>query len=429
MPALSSLSDPSIYQNIKQTDALDQIGALTDVSRRNLALQKERELYAPNVAQAKAASETAVTQAESAKAKLQKDYFAIAADEANSLVNDPRLAKINPADHKSVTAAGDALVSATDRMVKQGVPAPLAYTLTSKYFQMLNDPNQVGNIRQDMLNSIQARIGAQGQQGLQTPQYTTNAAGEIIGLKSGSNQIVSPSEVGGAVAPAGAPVGAPVAPAGNAVGQMNNQFAPKRSLNPTRADVGFSTTPVEIASKDLSETISLAKGAEPRIAIFQNIKRLAPDSFTSTGGARKELRSGIAQAVGVDAYTLEKTATDELAKNSAMLTLTGGNTDMARQIAEAANPNKKMTEGAIKLMADQLIGVERMNQAKAKYLGDVQNPQEYQKKMNVFNQINDSRIFQESNPEEVKKLKASMSPDEQRRMGEKIKLAKSLGLI
>ena len=48
------------------------------------------------------------------------------------------------------------------------------------------------------------------------------------------------------------------------------------------------------------------------------------------------------------------------------------------------------------IMADQLIGVERMNQAKAKYLGDVQNPQEYQKKMNVFNQINDSRIFQET---------------------------------
>jgi len=425
MPALSSLSDPSIFQNIKQTDALDQIGALTDVSRRNLALQKERELYAPSVAQAKATSETAVTSAESAKAKLQKDYFGIAADEANALVNDPRLAKINPADHKSVTAAGDALVSATDRMVKQGVPAPLAYTLTSKYFQMLNDPNQAGNIRQDMLNSIQARIGAQGQQGLQTPQYTTNAAGEIIGLKSGSNQIVSPAEAGGSVAP----VGAPVAPAGGAVGQINNQFAPKRSLNPSRADVVFSTTPVEIASKDLSETINLAKGAEPRIAIFQNIKRLAPESFTSTGGARKELLSGIAQAVGIDAYTLEKTATDELAKNSAMLTLTGGNTDMARQIAEAANPNKKMTEGAIKLMADQLIGVERMNQAKAKYLGDVTNPQEYQKKMNVFNQINDSRIFQESNPEEVKKLKASMSPDEQRRMGEKIKLAKSLGLI
>lgn len=425
MPALSSLSDPSIFQNIKQTDALDQIGAITDVNRRTLALQKERELYQPSIAQAKAASETAVTQAEGAKAKLQKDYFGIAADEANALVNDPRLAKINPADHKTVVAAGDALVSATDRMIKQGVPAPLAHTLTSKYFQMLNDPNQAGNIRQDMLNSIQARIGAQGQQGLQTPQYTTNAAGEIIGLKAGANQIVSPTEAGGAVVPAGAPV----VPAGGAVNQMNNQFAPKRSLNPTRADVAFSTAPVDIATKDLAETINLAKGAEPRIAIFQNIKRLAPEAFTSTGGARKELLSGIAQAIGVDAYTLEKTATDELAKNSAMLTLAGGNTDMARQIAEAANPNKKMTEGAIKLMADQLIGVERLNQAKAKYLGDVKDPQEYQKRMNVFNTINDSRIFQESNPEEVKKLKASMSPDEQRRMGEKIKLAKSLGLI
>lgn len=425
MPALSSLSDPSIFQNIKQTDALDQIGAITDVSRRNLALQKERELYAPSVAQAKATSETAVTQAEGARAKLQKDYFGIAADEAGSLVNDPRLQKIDPANPKSVQAAGDAFAIATDRMIKQGVPPHLAHSFTAPYFQMLNDPNQSGSVRQNLLNSIQARIGAQGQQGLQTPQYTTNAAGEIIGLKSGSNQIVSPTEAGGAVAPAGAPV----APAGSAVGQINNQFAPKRSLNPTRADVGFSTTPVEIASKDLADTISLAKGAEPRIAIFQNIKRLAPESFTSTGGARKELLSGIAQAVGIDAYTLEKTATDELAKNSAMLTLAGGNTDMARQIAEAANPNKKMTEGAIKLMADQLIGVERMNQAKAKYLGDVQNPQEYQKKMNVFNQINDSRIFQESNPEEVRKLKASMSPDEQRRMGEKIKLAKSLGLI
>jgi hypothetical protein len=272
-----------------------------------------------------------------------------------------------------------------------------------------------------MKNSIQARIGAQGQQGLQTPQYTTNAAGEIIGLKSGPNQIVSPTEVGApAVVSVGAPVGAPA--------QLQGQFAPKR-LNPTRADVAFATTPIDIASKDLTETVALAKGAEPRIAIFQNIKRLAPEAFTSTGGARKELIAGVAQALNIDAYVLEKTATDELSKNSAMLTLTGGNTDMARQIAEAANPNKKMTEGAIKLMADQLIGVERMNQAKAKYLGDVTNPQEYQKKMNVFNQINDSRIFQESNPEEIRKLKASMSPDEQRRMGEKIKLAKSLGLL
>jgi hypothetical protein len=421
MPALSSLPDASIYANAQAPQAMS-LQNLVDLGRSSTALQREKALLQPSIAKGVAESETAVTGAESAKAKLQKDYFGIAADEANALVNDPRLAKVNPADHKTVVAAGDALVGATDRMIKQGVPPPMAHTITAKYFQMLNDPNQAGNILQDMKNSIQARIGAQGQQGLQTPQYTTNAAGEIIGLKSGPNQIVSPTEVGApAVAPVGAPVGAPA--------QLQGQFAPKRSLNPTRADVAFTATPIDIASKDLAETVALAKGAEPRIAIFQNIKRLAPESFTSTGGARKELASGIAQAIGMDVYTAEKTATDELAKNSAMLTLTGGNTDMARQIAEAANPNKKMTEGAIKLMADQLIGVERMNQAKAKYLGNVQDAGEYQKRMNTFNQINDSRIFQESNPEEIRKLKASMSLDEQRRMGEKIKLAKSLGLI
>jgi hypothetical protein len=421
MPTLSSLPDASIYANTQAPQAMP-LQDLVNLGRSNLALQKEKELYQPSIEKAKAETSTAVTGAEKAKAGLQKDYFGIAADEANALVNDPRLAKVDPRDHKTVTAAGDALVGATDRMIKQGVPPPMAHTITAKYFQMLNDPNQAGNIRQDMLNSIQARIGAQGQQGLQTPQYTTNAAGEIIGLKSGSNQIVSPGE-------GNPPVGAPVAPAGGATSQMNNQFAPKRSLNPTRSDVAFAATPSDIASKDLTETMALAKGSEPRIATFQNIKKLAPEAFTSTGGARKELASGIAQAIGIDLYTAEKTATDELAKNSAMLTLTGGNTDMARQIAEAANPNKKMTEGAIKQMADQLIGIERLNQAKATYLGNVKNPQEYQDKMATFNKINDYRIFQETTPEEVKKLKASMSPDEQRRMGEKIKLAKSLGLI
>jgi hypothetical protein len=300
-------------------------------------------------------------------------------------------------------------------MIKQGVPPHLAHTFTAPYFQMLNDPNQSPNVRKNLLNSIQARIGAQGQQQLQTPSYTTNQAGDIVGLKSGRNEIISPRQNvdGAAVVPA---VGAPV-------------VTPQRNLNPTKADVAFTTIPVDIASKDLTETMALAKGAEPRIATFQNIKKLSSEAFTSTGGARKELASGIAQALGIDIYTAEKTATDELAKNSAMLTLTGGNTDLARQIAEAANPNKKMTELAIKQMADQLIGVERLNQAKASYLGNVKSPQEYKDKMDIFNKINDYRIFQETTPEEVKKLKASMSPDEQRRMGDKIKLAKSLGLI
>jgi hypothetical protein len=415
MPTLSSLSDPSIYQNIKQTDAVTQIRDLTDLGRTNLAYQKERELYKPSVEKAKAESQTAVTGAEKAKAGLQKDYFGIAADEAGSLVNDPRLEKIDPTNPKSVQAAGDAFAIATDRMIKQGVPPHLAHSFTAPYFQMLNDPNQSGNVRQNLLNSIQARIGAQGQQQLQTPSYTSNQSGEIVGLKSGTNEIISPRQnVGAPVAPAVG--GAPVA-------------APQRNLNPTRADVGFAAVPAEVASQDIKETLNLAKGAENRVAIFQNIKRLAPEAFTSTGGGRKELVSGIAQAIGMDVYTLEKTATDELAKSSALLTLTGGNTDMARMIAESANPNKKMTKDAIIQMSNQLIGAERMNQAKAKLLENVTDVNEYNKKLQTWNKINDFRIFQETTPEEVKKLKASMSIKDQKEMSDKIALARQLGLL
>ena len=408
MPALSALPDASIYGNAAPQKAMS-LQDLVDLGRTSTALEREKALLAPSIAKGKAESESAVTSAESSRAKLQKDYFGIAADEAGALVNDPRLENIDPRNPKSVNAAGDAFAVATDRMIKQGVPPHLAHTFTAPYFQMLNDPNQSPNVRQNLLNSIQARIGAQGQQQLQTPSYTTNQAGDIVGLKSGRNEIISPRQN-----VAGAPTGA---------------VTPQRNLNPTKAEVGFSAVPAEIAAQDVKETSNLAKGAEGRVAIFQNIKRLSSEAFTSTGGARKELLAGIAQAVGMDVYTLEKTATDELAKNSALLALTGGNTDMARMIAEAANPNKKMTEGAIIQMANQLIGVERMNQAKAKLLGNVTDVNEYNRKLQDWNKVNDFRIFQESTPEEVQKLKKSMSIEDQRKMSEKIALAKQLGLF
>ena len=422
MPAISQLSDPSIYSNIKAPEAMS-LADMVNLSRSSTALQKEKALLEPGIRAGKAAAETAEIGAESAKAKLSKDYFAIAADEANSVVNDKRFMNINPNDHKSVVAAGDALVSATNRMIHQGVPAPLAHTFTSKYFQMLNDPAQAGNVRQDMLNSIQARAGATTQQGLQTPQYTTNATGQIVGLKTGPNEISTPNEVG-------QPQGAPQPTTQGAPSQVQGQFTQRQSLNPGTAQATMVNTSAQNLSADFSETQKIANNSEGRVALFQNIKKLAPESFTGVGGARKELAAGIANAIGIPAYETEKMSTDELAKSSAMLALAGGNTDMARQLAEAANPNKKMNEKAIKEIADQMIGMERMNQAKYKYLSPAQtNPQEYANRLSQFNKVNDFRIFQEATPEQVAKLKASMSPSEQKIMGDKIKMARQLGLL
>jgi hypothetical protein len=184
------------------------------------------------------------------------------------------------------------------------------------------------------------------------------------------------------------------------------------------------------ANEDWSNTSKDASTAQQRIMTLQKIRQLAPEAFTGVGGQRKELVAGIANAIGIPAYEAEKTATDELMKNSNLLSLAGGNTDAARMLAEAANPNKKMNERAIKEVVGQLIGMENMKSAKAQYLGQYRNdPNAYIQKLADFNDVADSRLFQEMTREEVAKLKASMSPAEQKAMIDKIRKAKLLGVI
>jgi len=181
---------------------------------------------------------------------------------------------------------------------------------------------------------------------------------------------------------------------------------------------------------DLATTIKDAAEAPSRIAIFQNIKKFAPDSFTGVGGQRKELAAGILNAIGIPAYEAEKVSTEELAKNSALLALAGGNTDAARALAEVATPNKKINEKAILAIADQMIGIENMKVAKANYLTPVQNDStQYGQRKLQFDQIADPRIFQEITAQDVAKLKTSMSAAEQAELTRKIRLARQMGII
>jgi len=184
-----------------------------------------------------------------------------------------------------------------------------------------------------------------------------------------------------------------------------------------------------VTNEDWAKTQKAATEAQPRIAIFQNIKKFAPDAFTGTGGARKELAAGILNAVGISAYEAEKVSTEELAKNSALLAMAGGNTDAARALAEIANPSKKLNERAIKEISNQMIGIEKMNQAKAAFLSPVaQDSAKYQEKLNVFNQVADPRLFQEATPEDVARMKARMSKAEISDFGNRVKLLKQMGL-
>lgn len=196
------------------------------------------------------------------------------------------------------------------------------------------------------------------------------------------------------------------------------------------AQAGLQQGVATTISGDWQQTASNAQQAPQRIAVFQNIKRFAPEAFTGVGGSRKELAAGIANAIGLSAYETEKVATEELAKNSALLALAGGNTDAARALAEVANPNKKLNEKAIKAIANQMIGIENMNVAKEKFLAPSTNDaNQYMQRKLQFNQVADPRLFQEMSAEDVSKLKASMSPAERAEMSKKIQMARQLGII
>ena len=74
--------------------------------------------------------------------------------------------------------------------------------------------------------------------------------------------------------------------------------------------------------------------------------------------------------------------------------------------------------------------MENMKSSKAQYLGQYRNdPNAYIQKLAEFNNVADSRLFQEMDREEVAKLKASMSLTEQKTMIDKIRKAKQMGVI
>ena len=227
----------------------------------------------------------------------------------------------------------------------------------------------------------------------------------------------------GALAPGSRP--APVGP-GAAAPQVARPFVTGQAPGEAETLRGNAA----IANEDWKTTSTDASTAQQTIATLQKIRQLAPEAFTGVGGARKELITGVANAIGISAFEAEKTATDELMKNSNLLSLAGGNTDAARVLAEATNPNKKMNEKAIIEVVGQLIGIQNMNAAKAKYLGQYRNtPDNYIQQLANFNDIADSRLFQEMNREEVAKLKASMSESEIKIMSDKIRKAKIMGVI
>ena len=409
-----------------------QTNGRIDMEKINSVIPKIAPLTGADVISSLSGLHKSQTEAASAKQSLTQSERLLIGNVDQSLglmgINDPRqiikayqgLIKSNP-DNPSL----ERMINSRIDMLNKAQPGPhITKDLLSESASLLSIPQQ----RAEFAPKVSlTSTGSELKETLTTPMSPSGQAPNIRMTGAAEPLTIGPGQPQVAVEgnPYGLPVGTTYIPPSAATKQqapMVTGLAPQVS-----STIGANTT---IANQDWEQTYKEAREAQPRIAIFQNIKKLAPDAFTGVGGERKKLAAGILNAAGIDAYTAENTATDELAKNTRLLALAGGNTDAARAMAEIANPSNKMTLTAIKEVSDQMIGAERLREKRAEYLGQFRNdPVKYQEKSQLFNQFADPRIFQEMTPEQVAKLKASMSKQDIEEMSKKIKQAKMLGII
>lgn len=397
----------------------------------NVAQQTE----APRIRGAEATAQTAETGAQSSAMDFANKQVLGIANRLTGLINDPLMiaTEQNPNAVDPTKLAARLEAYGNQQAKELGISPEKAKELIAPY--VAEATSNPAGIRQFLKNKLLSTLdqgsrltamqptgqaigtGASGYT-VQTGQFGPYAPGQIIPGTAYEAQIPPTQQV--------------VTPTGETrlIGPLSQRGGAPLTTGLGPAQTALLTSGGQTIGTDLATTQAQAKDAPARIAIFQNIKKFAPEAFTGVGGQRKELAAGILNAIGIPAYEQEKVNTEELAKNSALLALAGGNTDAARALAEVATPNKKLNEKAILGIADQMIGIERMNMARAAYLTPVQDDAtKYGQRKLQFDQLADPRLFQEMSPQDVAKLKASMSQAEQAEMTRKIRLARQLGII
>ena len=386
----------------------------------------------PTIGKAKSEAETAETGSKSAAIKFAAEQSKGITSSLTALINDPIViaAEQNPKAVNVDELAKKARQHGMERAKDLGIPEDKAEQLTAPY--IVEATKNPANFRQFLKSKLLSFLDSHAQLSGMAPTgiaVSTGAGGGTVSTNPFSKYPVG-TAIPGTTFVNQLP---PTTPVVNSLGQKQLLGAPGNppvltELSPQQ--IKILEAGGNVVAEDWKDTSAKGAAAANTIGTLQNIKRYANDAFTGVGGARKALAAGIANSIGISAYEAEKTATDILAKNANLLALTGGNTDAARALAEASNPNAKMNLDAIRTATDQLIGLEKLKTAKYNFLAPVKDDAiQYQQKLQQFNSVADSRLFQEMTPAEVKKLKLSMSADAYQKLIDKALLAKKLGII
>jgi hypothetical protein len=433
------MADFNTDLTVKQTQQMS-LADLLNVAKGGLEYQKAKELYQPSIEGAKAEAASKIIGAEKARRTLEPEVSVaettaqekkldfknkqaqIVFDEINSLAANPLIKNFEP---KNAKAAAEAISKAKKRAADRGAdPTEIDLMAAPLFNQILQGKGET--IHQTLLDSINtAKNSGQFGQATSVTPVSTGQRTEFVQTSPFTKNKTTTSVQG--EVPITQKIVDPQTGEERIVGVQ-----PRNAKVPLNTNVApFTQAQIETAGKEYAANQNEYKQANTTIGTLKNIKGLAPGAFTGVGSEYKRLASGILTSLGIDINSIEQSKTEEIAKNAALLTLAGGNTDLARQIAESATPNSKMSERTIKNITNQLIGIQRMKQGRLEYAAPyINNPKEYQKHLNMFDKFADYRIFQlgDMTPAERKEYKSSLSKDERDSITKLIKEAEAVGI-
>lgn len=444
--------DPSISLRAEQPKPFTRLSDIAGTANSLLAFQKGKATLASDIAQRKAEARSAEASAnvaeqtqqplieqqqaitQTAQTGAQRAVFDLnnakhqkTIDQITGLIGDE---SIRAGDPKGIHSALDA---AAENALRYGAD-PKDVEASIAPLKQLADNNPKA-VQPALINMLRQGLGGAGQAGVIQPSGPQINTGQV---QYGVN--VNPL--------AATPMGSPI-PGTGAVNQIpvgTTAYDPKAQApyitgpggsgvqaGPSLGEPENVQGTVAVANKDFADTQTNAQNAQNSISILQNIKKYAHGAATGAGGLfnAASWASDLSRLTGLSEGDI-KANTDLLAKNANMLALTGGDTNLARTLAEAANPNVHMNPESIRKAADQVMSIHEMNLAKQRYMSQFKNnPDQYVQKLSQFNQLADPRIWQLKNMtlKDKAEMKASMTPAEQQQFRGALEQAESLGLV
>ena len=194
VPSLGQNLDASIYGSQNAPKPMT-IADMLDISNKNLELQKRSTLLPSEIEAGQATARKATTEANKAQFGYTNEQGIVAQNEAARLLKDKRIlgAQNTPEGRDNALRALDEVA---DTLKNKGLHSDVIKGMLGQYYtQALHDPTQIAP---KIDQGLSAATGSATQRQQLTPQYTTNAAGDIVGITSGTNQISQPtSNVGG----------------------------------------------------------------------------------------------------------------------------------------------------------------------------------------------------------------------------------------